>query len=60
MEATREWESSTEHPTLMELQRLQLEALREGDDRRAEDCQDAVFRRLEEAQAAARELSGSS
>ena len=60
MEATRGFESSTEHPTLMELQRLQFEALREGDERRAGDCQDAVFRRLEEAQAAARELSGSS
>ena len=53
MEATK-WESSTEHPTLMELQRTQLEALRDGDDARVEDCQDAVFRRLEEAQAAAR------
>jgi hypothetical protein len=60
MEAIRGWDSSTEHPTLMELQRIQLEALRDGDERRAEDCQDAVFRRLEEAQAAARELSGSS
>ena len=57
MEATREYESSTEHPTLMELQRLQLEAQRSGDSRRAEDCQDAVFRRLEEAQAAARSFS---
>jgi hypothetical protein len=53
MEATT-WESSTEHPTLMELQRIQLEALRDGNSSRAEDCQEAVFSRLEEAQAAAR------
>jgi hypothetical protein len=53
MEATK-WESSTEHPTLMELQRTQLEALRDGDSSRAEDCQKAVFSRLEDAQAAAR------
>jgi hypothetical protein len=53
------FESSTEHPTLMELQRLQLEALRDGDSRRVEDCQDVVFRRLEQAQAAARSTASS-
>jgi hypothetical protein len=60
MEAIRGWESSTEHPTLMELQRIQLEALRDGNGVRAANCQEAVFRRLEEAQAAAQTLSGAS
>ena len=54
------WESSTEHPTLMELQRTQLEALRDGNGRRAADCQEAVFRRLEQAQAEAGRISGTS
>jgi hypothetical protein len=53
------WESSTEHPTLMELQRIQLEALRDGNRRRAENCQEAVFRRLEQAQADAKVISTS-
>jgi hypothetical protein len=53
------WESSTEHPTLMELQRRQLEALRDGNRRRAENCQEAVFRRLEQAQDEARVISTS-
>ena len=44
----------------MELQRIQLEALRDGNRRRAENCQEAVFRRLEQAQAEARGLSEAS
>jgi hypothetical protein len=52
MEPNRE--SSTQHPTLMELQITQFEALRDGDAARVADCQAAIFRRLEEAQAAAR------
>jgi hypothetical protein len=51
MAATRE--SSTRHPTMMELQRRQLEALRGGDLNRVKECQEAIYRRLEEAQAAA-------
>jgi hypothetical protein len=48
MDATRE--SSSEHPTIMELQRRQAEALRSGDVTRVDDCQDEIFRRLEAAQ----------
>ena len=38
-------------PTLMDLQRAQLMALRDGDRRRVAALQAAIFRRLENAQA---------
>jgi hypothetical protein len=47
-------ESSTQRPTLMDLQRKQLEALVSGDEDRAAECQKAIFRRVEQAQAEAR------
>jgi hypothetical protein len=52
MEATRP-SSGTHHPTMMELQRGQLEAMRSGDDRSAVAYRLAIFLKLEEAQAAA-------
>ena len=53
MEATR-GQSSTQHPTIMELQRLQLEALQSGDRDRVSELQERIFEKLEDAQAAAR------
>jgi hypothetical protein len=50
MEATRD-RSSTEHPTMMELQRAQLEALQEGDSAAVAELQELIFDKLEEAQA---------
>jgi hypothetical protein len=52
MEATRD-RSSTEHPTMMELQRLQLEALQAGDSAAVADLQEQIFEKLEDAQASA-------
>ena len=42
MEATR-GQSSTQHPTIMELQRLQLEALQSGDRERVSELQERIF-----------------
>lgn len=53
MEATRD-RSSTEHPTMMELQRLQLEALQAGDCGEVADLQERIFEKLEDAQESAR------
>jgi hypothetical protein len=53
MEATRD-RSSTQHPTMMELQRMQLEALQSGDRDRVSELQERIFGELEAAQAAAR------
>ena len=53
MEATRDG-SSTQHPTMMELQRLQAEALQTGDCTAVADIQEQIFDKLEEAQADAR------
>jgi hypothetical protein len=53
MEATR-GQSSTEHPTMMELQRAQLEALQDGDCATVAELQELIFNKLEEAQASAR------
>ena len=53
MEATR-GQSSTQHPTIMELQRLQLEALQSGDRDEVAELQELIFGKLEAAQAAAR------
>ena len=53
MEATRD-RSSTKHPTMMELQRRQLEALRHGDSAAAAELQQRIFAKLEDAQAEAR------
>jgi hypothetical protein len=53
MEATR-GQSSTQHPTMMELQRLQLEALHSGDCDDVAELQERIFGKLEEAQADAR------
>jgi hypothetical protein len=53
MEATRD-RSSTEHPTMMELQRLQLEALQDGDCASVAELQEQIFEKLEVAQAQAR------
>jgi hypothetical protein len=50
MEATRD-ESSTQHPTMMELQRLQAEALQSGDCEAVTELQKAIFDKLEDAQA---------
>ena len=52
MEASRR-SSSTQHPTMMELQRGQLEAIRRGDEPNAAAYRLAVFLKLEEAQARA-------
>ena len=52
MEATR-GQSSTQHPTIMELQRLQLEALHSGDREKVAELQELIFGKLEAAQAAA-------
>jgi hypothetical protein len=49
MEATRDG-SGTEHPTMMELQRLQLEALQDGDSAAVADLQEEIFRKLAQAQ----------
>ena len=51
MEPNRQ--SSTQHPTMMELQRGQLEAMRSGDHPAEVAYRLAVFLKLEEAQAAA-------
>ena len=51
MEPNRQ--SSTQHPTMMELQRGQLEAMRSGDHRSAAAYRLAIFLKLEEAQAKA-------
>ena len=53
MEATRD-RSSTQHPTMMELQRLQAEALQTGDCNAVAELQELIFGKLEEAQANAR------
>ena len=53
MEATR-GQSSTQHPTIMELQRLQLEALQSGDRETVAELQELIFGKLEDAQADAR------
>jgi len=53
MEATRD-ESSTQHPTMMELQRLQAEALQTGDCEAVADLQTLIFEKLEDAQSDAR------
>ena len=53
MEATR-GQSSTQHPTIMELQRLQAEALQTGDCDKVSELQQRIFGKLEAAQAAAR------
>lgn len=52
MEAILRAQSSTQHPTMMELQRGQLEALRDGDARSAAAFRLAIFLQLEDAQAA--------
>ena len=49
MEATRD-ESSTQHPTMMELQRLQAEALQTGDCQAVAEFQTLIFEKLEDAQ----------
>jgi hypothetical protein len=46
-------QSSTQHPTMMELQRGQAEAMRDGDEPNAAAYRLAIFLKLEEAQAAA-------
>jgi hypothetical protein len=53
MDAPRSRSSSITHPTMMDLQRGQLDALRSGDERSAAAYRLAVFLKLEEAQAAA-------
>ena len=53
MEATRD-RPSGEHPTIMELQRLQLEALQSGDCDAVAEIQELIFDKLEDAQAHAR------
>jgi hypothetical protein len=45
-------------PTLMDLQRAQMQALRDGDRRRVAALQTAIFRRLEAAQADATSPEG--
>jgi hypothetical protein len=53
MEASeRRFSSSTQHPTMMELQRGQLDAIRSGDHPAEAAYRLAVFLKLEEAQAA--------
>ena len=54
----RNRESSTQHPTLMELQRGQLEAMRSGDVSNAAAYRLAIFLKVEEAQAAAFKQAG--
>jgi hypothetical protein len=49
--ADRPSSPSQVRPTLMDLQRAQLAALRNGDRRRVAALQAAIFRRLEQAQA---------
>jgi hypothetical protein len=53
MNATEDRPSSPSQvrPTLMDLQRAQMQALRDGDRRRVAALQAAIFRRLEAAQA---------
>lgn len=53
MNATADRPSSPSQvrPTLMDLQRAQLQALRDGDSQRVASLQAAIFRRLEQAQA---------
>lgn len=53
MEPSPRRSSSTHHPTMMELQRGQLAALRSGDDRSVAAYRLAIYLKLEEAQAAA-------
>jgi hypothetical protein len=53
MDAIRD-RSSTQHPTMMELQRLQAEALQSGDREMVAELQECIFEKLEAAQAAAR------
>ena len=53
MEASRRFPSGTHHPTMMELQRGQLEAIRDGDESAAAAYRLAIYLKLEEAQAAA-------
>jgi hypothetical protein len=53
MDAIRD-RSSTQHPTMMELQRLQLEALQSGDRATVAELQERIFGKLEDAQASAR------
>ena len=53
MEATRD-RSSTQHPTMMELQRLQAEALEHGNTGLVAQLQELIFEKLEDAQAEAR------
>jgi hypothetical protein len=43
---------SRQRPTMIDLQRAQMAALRSGDRRRVAAYQAMIFRRLEEAQAA--------
>jgi hypothetical protein len=50
MEATRD-RSSTQHPTMMELQRLQLEALQAGNCAAVAELQEWIYRKVEAAQA---------
>ena len=50
MEATRDRPSGTQHPTIMELQRLQLEALQSGDRQAVAELQERIFDKLEDAQ----------
>jgi hypothetical protein len=50
MEPTRD-RSGTQHPTIMELQRLQLQALQSGDRAAVADLQEQIFDKLEAAQA---------
>jgi hypothetical protein len=47
-------QSSTQHPTIMDLQRLQAEALHSGDGDKVSELQERIFGKLEAAQAAAR------
>jgi len=56
MEATRDRPSSGEHsiPTIMELQRLQAEALQHGDCEAVTELQELIFDMLEAAQTEAR------
>jgi hypothetical protein len=49
--ADRPSSSSQVRPTVADLQRAQLQALRDGDRRRVARLQAAIFRRVESAQA---------
>jgi hypothetical protein len=53
MQSTR-GQSSTERPTMMELQRAQLEALQAGDCATVAELQELIFDKLEDAQESAR------